>query len=72
MLNQCRLVRKNRIEIGQIIIGESLCFGALVVQKSSATNTLRHQIFTKKSLTKWHCMLNGKLFQNQIVFQFQE
>jgi hypothetical protein len=54
IIYQCRLVMENRIEIGQIIIGESLCFGALVVQKSSATNTLRHQIFTKKSLTKRH------------------
>jgi hypothetical protein len=37
---------ENRIEIGQILIGESLCFGALVVQKSSATNTpIFHQKF---------------------------
>jgi hypothetical protein len=30
---------KNRLDIAQIIIGESLCFDALVVQKSSVTNT---------------------------------
>jgi hypothetical protein len=34
---------EDRIEIGQILIGESLCFGALVVQKSSATNTPNFQ-----------------------------
>jgi hypothetical protein len=45
---------ENRIEIDTIIIGESLCFGALVVQKSSATKTPSHKIFTKNSLTKQH------------------
>jgi hypothetical protein len=37
-----------------------LCFGALVVQKTSATKTLRHQIFTKNSLSKRH-RLNASL-----------
>jgi hypothetical protein len=34
-----------------------LCFGALVVQKSSATKPQSHQIFTKNSLTKRHWFL---------------
>jgi hypothetical protein len=41
-----QLSYENRIKIGQIIIGVPLCFGSLVVQKFSATNTPRYQIFT--------------------------